>query len=405
MDLELATHSESDDDVQPFEGYGGQMIASTVQLSALLLRVRDSGNQAAAAAAILFNCGVLECDEADYSVVETRQKLPRLQLLLEGHISIFRSATGFTPSEFEELCRRTVPAITIFARSTGSPKAKEGRPPKLSPPERLLAFVIVAKHNNCFRYEAAIWNHSRSSSCVDAYFMSTVINHALSNELEWPSEHRRAQLGSRLAEFPGCIGHIDGTLCRIQRPRIENHKSYYNKRKEMYCFNNVVIVDHYGLFIYCDAGYAGSFHDVRCLRASHIHANWRNYFRNSPDEVQEYVLGDPGYMGAEMYILRRIDRREQPQHENGDLVAEAFNRRHASKRVQVEWGIGGLKSRFRRFLGIFPCRRDAFATYFEACARLTNFIHRRRLDFTITDLGYSALNEIDEDGPFNPNWG
>jgi hypothetical protein len=29
MDLELTTHSESDEDVQPFEEYGGQIIAST----------------------------------------------------------------------------------------------------------------------------------------------------------------------------------------------------------------------------------------------------------------------------------------------------------------------------------------------------------------------------------------
>jgi hypothetical protein len=29
MDLELTTHSESDDDAQPFEEYGGQEIAST----------------------------------------------------------------------------------------------------------------------------------------------------------------------------------------------------------------------------------------------------------------------------------------------------------------------------------------------------------------------------------------
>jgi hypothetical protein len=63
----------------------------------------------------------------------------------------------------------------------------------------------------------------------------------------------------------------------------------------MYCFNNVVIVDHNGIFISVDAGFAGSYHDVRCLRNSNIHLKWRSYFASDNiDEVQKYVLEDPG---------------------------------------------------------------------------------------------------------------
>jgi hypothetical protein len=36
----------------------------------------------------------------------------------------------------------------------------------------------------------------------------------------------------------------------------------------MYAFNNTVVIDHDGLFIYIDPGYPGSFHDVNCLRQS-----------------------------------------------------------------------------------------------------------------------------------------
>jgi DDE superfamily endonuclease len=115
------------------------------------------------------------------------------------------------------------------------------------------------------------------------------------------------------------------------------------------CFSNVVVIDHGCLFIYVEAGFAGSFHDVRRLRNTELHTHWRNHFRNdSMDVTQEYLLGDPGYMGVEMYILRRMDGRESVQGTNP--VVDAFIRRHAARRVQVEWGIGGLKNRFRRFL-------------------------------------------------------
>jgi DDE superfamily endonuclease len=164
----------------------------------------------------------------------------------------------------------------------------------------------------------------------------------------------------------------------------------------MYCFNNVVIIDHDGLFIYVDAGFAGSFHDVRCLRASDIYDNCREYFKcDNLDDVQEYLLGDPGYMGAEMFILRRVDGREVI--EEGSAVADAFNKRHASRRVKVEWGIGGLKNRFRKFLTVCSNRRYKFRAIFESCCRLTNFAHRHRLEFRTEDLGSQAGTAEDEE--------
>jgi hypothetical protein len=33
------------------------------------------------------------------------------------------------------------------------------------------------------------------------------------------------------------------------------HKKYYNNRRSIYCFNNVIIVVHDGLFIYVKAGF------------------------------------------------------------------------------------------------------------------------------------------------------
>ena len=113
--------------------------------------------------------------------------------------------------------------------------------------------------------------------------------------------------------------------------------------KKIYSLNNIVVVDHDGLFIYIDPSLAGSFHDVRCLRNTDLGLNWTDYFEidyDSPYPV-EYLLGDPGYLGMDHFILRRFDGREMDDVNNP--VVDAFNRFHSGFRVSVEWGIGGLK--------------------------------------------------------------
>ena len=172
-------------------------------------------------------------------------------------------------------------------------------------------------------------------------FIADVICIPMKNEIRWPDEEKRAALGRMKPGMAGCIGHIDGTFCRIPRPRIPDHKKYYNDRKKMCCRNSTVVIDKEGFFIFVDAGYAGSFHDIHCLRHSDLYTRWRRYFRNYEESV-EYLLGDPGYMGAEMFILRKVDNRERNA-DGGNPVIDAFNRRHAAERVKVEWGIGGLK--------------------------------------------------------------
>lgn len=101
----------------------------------------------------------------------------------------------------------------------------------------------------------------------------------------------------------------------------------------------------------------------------------------------EYLLGDPGYIVTDMYVLRRVDRREGNIERRGNPVIEAFNKHHAGVRIKVEWGIGGLKNRYRKFLGTTPNRPNKFKIMFEAAAILTNFVHRRRKDFSIAEEG------------------
>lgn len=69
---------------------------------------------------------------------------------------------------------------------------------------------------------------------------------------------------------------------------------------------------------------------------------------------------------------------------------------HAGHRVRVEWGIGSLKRKWRRFMKRCESSRDKFDHLFRAAATLTNFIHRQRMDMTavlgedIGDIGWDG---------------
>ena len=128
-------------------------------------------------------------------------------------------------------------------------------------------FLLFLKHDNTCNRDAFQWNWARSSVCDDAIFVARCILQACGHEIRWPGPSEREVLGRTIPQLPGCIGFIDGTLCRIRRPYNDpDERRWYNGRKKMYCFNNTVVVDHNGLFIYVDPGYPGSFHDVNILR-------------------------------------------------------------------------------------------------------------------------------------------
>lgn len=82
-------------------------------------------------------------------------------------------------------------------------------------------------------------------------------------------------------------------------------------------------------------GYAWSFHDGRVLRDTDIARNWLQYFSTDPHSAhptESYLLGDPGHLGMDHFIFRRMGKREMPNF-GTDPVLRAFNRLHAGFRV------------------------------------------------------------------------
>jgi hypothetical protein len=102
----------------------------------------------------------------------------------------------------------------------------------------------------------------------------------------------------------------------------------------------MVIVDHCGLFIYLNVGYPSSFHNVTIMCESNL------YKIVHIDEYFEYLPKDLGYLDGEMFVMFQLGKLKLA-HGHDQNVINAYNKMHVGYRVKVEWGIGGLKQKWR----------------------------------------------------------
>jgi hypothetical protein len=60
---------------------------------------------------------------------------------------------------------------------------------------------------------------------------------------------------------------------------------------------------------------------------------------------------------------------------------------HVGYKVQMEWGIGGLKRKWRRFMKRFDSTKPKYSYLFKSGTLLTNSLHRRNMDLTYKVIG------------------
>jgi hypothetical protein len=156
--------------------------------------------------------------------------------------------------------------------------------------------------------------------------------------------------------------------------------------------NNTIIVDHHKLFIYVDPGYLNSYHDVNILWHSSVYQNWHQHFTHG-DEYFEYLLRNLGYMGQEMFIIWRIGQQEFALDANHDVV-QTYNKMHVGFKVQVEWGISGVKRKWRCFMKRFDSTQSKFTHLFQIAITFVNFLQRRRMDLAYEVIGEQNPNRV-----------
>ncbi|PXF40370.1 hypothetical protein BWQ96_04361 [Gracilariopsis chorda] len=162
-----------------FQGY-----VSTVQACAVVLSELDDNKY-----------------DGDFSVNPLIPKISRLNNLIQGHLSLFKTNAGLYPAEFEALCAVVCPIIILRARHTNIVRGLAGRPSKLMPSERLLSCIMYLRGRNGVREEASYWNYSRTSLSDDPLFVCGIINESMASEITWPTAAERQQQRSMIPFF------------------------------------------------------------------------------------------------------------------------------------------------------------------------------------------------------------
>jgi hypothetical protein len=94
-----------------------------------------------------------------------------------------------------------------------------------------------------------------------------------------------------------------------------------------------------------------------------------------------------------MFIMRRMGRQElQSNVDHG--VVDVYNKMHVGFRVQVEWGISGLKQKWKCLMKRFDATKPNYPIFSKSCVLLTNYLHCHRMDFTYKIIGDQNLGLI-----------
>ena len=180
---------------------------------------------------------------------------------------------------------------------------------------------------------------------------------------------------------PQCVGAIDGSHIPIIAPE-QYPRDYYN-RKGWHSIVLQAVVDGKGMFWDVCVGYAGSLHDARILRQSHLWEVLHDGELLGQDKkiisgvsVGHYLIGDPAYP-MQKWLMK-------PFSDTGRLSPEqhTYNYRLSSARSVVEMAFGRLKGRWRCLLKRNDCKLELCKKMTLTCCVLHNICEEHGDNFT-----------------------
>uniref|UniRef100_A0A1E1WI72 DDE Tnp4 domain-containing protein n=1 Tax=Pectinophora gossypiella TaxID=13191 RepID=A0A1E1WI72_PECGO len=184
------------------------------------------------------------------------------------------------------------------------------------------------------------------------------------------------------ANFPHCLGALDGKHIRIQCPR-NSGSLYFNYKK----YNSIVLlalVDSNYLFTVIDVGSYGRENDSAIFQSSILGQKLNEETLDLPEE-EELVFGGPKMpyviVADEAFGIYRNLMRPYP----GRCLPtdkKIFNYRLSRARRYVECVFGQITSKFRIFHNTINLQPDSSILVIKAACVLHNFIKRRALNAT-----------------------
>lgn len=290
---------------------------------------------------------------------------------LSGKASAFRSLTGLTVKEFDQLFdevagRYDEAEERRLYRADRQRSRGAGRQFKHTLRERLLMALVWLRVYPTYEVLGVLFDVHKSTVCRNLEGILHVLREVTSRDLTWPVEgQRKKQMADIMAAFPEVQAIVDATEQPIQRPKGEaTQQTYYSGKKKRHTIKTQVVVAPDGRLREVSDSVPGSTHDLTLLRQS------GTLDRLADDEG---AMFDSGYQGVcndapdrTLYHPHRASRGHPLTDEQ-----KAANRVLSHYRIVVEHTLAQLK-RFKVLAQVYRHARDEYNTTFRIVAGLTN---------------------------------
>ncbi|XP_069819612.1 uncharacterized protein [Dendropsophus ebraccatus] len=200
---------------------------------------------------------------------------------------------------------------------------------------------------------------------------------------------------SAAAQFPNCIGALDGKHIRVKKPS-RSGSLYYNY-KQYFSVVLLALADSDYRFVIVDIGAYGSSADAGVFRASRMSELLHSGQLSIPDSKTlpgssgppaPYVIVADEAFGLQTHLLRPFPRRGL------DDRRRIFNYRLTRARRYVECAFGILSSKWRVFQSALQLNPDNVRKVIQACVILHNYVRMYEaavdpeLDSTMTSVPF-----------------
>lgn len=293
---------------------------------------------------------------------------------------VFKSVTGLSIGEFDELFERFVPVWVEHERK------------RLSRPDRKRAIGGGRKYSLQLREQLIMvtcWLRLYLNTEAMGFFFgvdkSTVsrngrrllkVLRALGDEsLGWPDPPRRGEgksVEQVLREYPDLLAIVDTTEQRIQRPsNDERQRKHYSGKKKTHTRKTAIVVNEKGRIRDVTHSTPGSRHDLKHVVESRV---------IDPIPADVTVMGDAAFDGLQNYYPERSIGTPHKARRNHPLTPDhkLANREFSSVRIVVENTLSHMKH-FKALAHQFRHAVDLYDDTFRAVVGIVNDRIDRRL--------------------------
>lgn len=280
---------------------------------------------------------------------------------LEKKPRVFKSITGITFAEFEELYQKFAPQWERAERKRLNHSQRQraigaGHPYALGLYEMLLLTLVWLRLYLSLEALSFLFGIDKATASRHTRRVLSVLRQLSDATLGWPAPLKRGEgksLEQVLQEYPDLLAIIDATEQPIERPADSaKQKAHYSGKKKRHTRKTQIIVNEHGDIREVSSSTPGSVHDLELFRQS----------GSSESIPKEVTAGaDAGYQGLHDELPNHSVFVPHKATRNHPLLADQklANQELSSLRIVVENTLAELKhfkvlaDRFRHNLNIY----------------------------------------------------